>query len=281
MKKWQKVLLIILCIPVMLVLLYPAFIAPKVLITADMSAMEGAVFAHRGYHDNASPAPENSLLSFQYAIDNGYGIELDVQLSSDGVPMVFHDADLERVCGVEGKVWEYSCAQLQQMKLLDSEQTIPTMAQALALIDGQVPLLVEYKMDKVDTNVCAATQVLLDSYDGAYMIQSFHPLAVLWYEANAPQVARGYLSKDFMKEKEEAGKKPSILDFALSHMLLNFVMKPDFVSYQYSDADHFALRFAQLIGGKSACWTLRDPAHYEQVKGQFDYYIFDSFALEP
>ena len=127
MKKWKKTLLIIFMIPVMLVLLYPAYITPKILITNDMSAMEGAKFAHRGYFDNASEAPENSLLSFQYAIDNGYGIELDVQLSSDGVPMVFHDADLERVCGVEGKIWDYTCAELQQMHLLGAKTACWTL----------------------------------------------------------------------------------------------------------------------------------------------------------
>lgn len=276
MKKWLKTLIIILLIPVYLIVLYPAFIAPKTLITNDLSAVEGYAFAHRGFFDNASDAPENSLKSFQYAIDNGYGIELDVQLSADGVPMVFHDADLERVCGVEGKIWDYTCAELQQMKLFDSEETIPTMAQALALVDGQVPLLVEYKLDKVDTAVCAKTQALLDEYQGDYVIQCFHPFALLWYEAKAPHVARGYLSKDFVKE---AGEDASILDFVLSHMLLNFVMKPDFISYQFSDADHPALQWAQLIGAKTACWTLKSQEDYEGVKGQFDMYIFDSFAL--
>ena len=279
MKKWQKTLLTILLVLVLLVAMYPAYIAPKILITNDMSAMEGQCFAHRGYFNNASEAPENSLLSFQYAIDNGYGIELDVQLSSDGVPMVFHDADLMRVCGVEGKIWDYSCEELQKMKLLDSEETIPTMAQALELINGQVPLLVEYKMDKVDTAVCAKTQALLDEYDGDYVIQCFHPFALLWYEAKAPHVARGYLSKDFVAEKHADGKEPSILDFALSHMLLNFLMKPDFISYQFSDANHPALQWAQLIGAKTGCWTLKSQEDYESVKDQFDFYIFDSFQL--
>ena len=103
MKKWQKTLLTIALVLVLLVVMYPAYIAPKLLITNDLSAMEVYAFAHRGYF-NLTDAPENSLKSFQYAIDNGYGIELDVQLSSDGVPMVFHDADLMRVCGVEGKI---------------------------------------------------------------------------------------------------------------------------------------------------------------------------------
>lgn len=278
MKKWVKTLIIILLIPVYLVVLYPAFIAPKTLITNDMSAMEGWNFAHRGFHDNASNAPENSLQSFTDAIDHGYGIELDVQLSSDGIPMVFHDADLMRVCGVEGKIWDYTCAELQQMKLFNSDETIPTMAEALELVDGRVPLLVEYKLDKVDTAVCAETQKLLDNYQGAYMIQCFHPFALLWYEAKAPHIARGYLSKDFMKEK---GADANILDFLLSHMILNFAMKPDFISYQFSDASHPALQWAQLIGAKTACWTLKSQEDYESVKGQFDHYIFDSFALVP
>lgn len=279
MKKWQKTLLTIALVLVLLVVMYPAYIAPKLLITNDLSAMEGYAFAHRGYF-NLTDAPENSLKSFQYAIDNGYGIELDVQLSSDGVPMVFHDADLMRVCGVEGKIWDYTCAELQQMKLFDSEEVIPTMAQALELIDGRTPLLVEYKMDKVDTAVCAQTQKLLDEYDGDYAIQCFHPFALLWYEAKAPHVARGILARDFVADKIADGKEPSILDFALSHMLFNFAMEPDFISYNFEDADHPAMQCVQLLGGKTACWTLKSQENYESVKDPFDMYIFDSFALE-
>ena len=101
MKKLGKVLLIIL---IVLAVLFTVLIAPRTIDSASLAHMEGYHYAHRGYHDGNVAVPENSLPSFQAAIDAGYGIELDIQLSSDKVPMVFHDADLDRICGVEGKI---------------------------------------------------------------------------------------------------------------------------------------------------------------------------------
>ena len=124
MKKFGKILLIIL---VVLALLFTVLIAPRTIGAASLAHMEGYHYAPRGYHDGNVAVPENSLSSFQAAIDAGYGIELDVQLSSDKVPMVFHDADLMRICGREGKIWDYTCQELQEMKLFSTEETIPTL----------------------------------------------------------------------------------------------------------------------------------------------------------
>ena len=67
----------------------------------------GRHYAHRGLHDNRSKAPENSLEAFRLAVVNGYGIELDVQITKDLVPVVFHDYDLKRTCGVDKRfvIW--------------------------------------------------------------------------------------------------------------------------------------------------------------------------------
>lgn len=170
-----------------------------------MSAFMDTNIAHRGYFDSESGIPENSLASFQAAMEKGFAIELDIQLSSDGVAMVFHDADLERVCGVPGKIWEYTVAELKEMKLFGTEETIPTFEETLALINGKVPLLVEYKMDNVDTSVCAAGQALLDKYNGSYAIQCFDPRALLWYKQNAPKVARGQLAEEFWENEKYNG----------------------------------------------------------------------------
>ena len=242
--------------------------------------MAGYHYAHRGYHDGNVAVPENSLSSFVAAIDAGYGIELDVQLSSDKVPMVFHDADLMRICGVEGKIWDYTCEELQAMKLFDTEETIPTLAQALELINGQVPILVEYKMDKVDTDVCAYSHELLKDYDGAYAVQSFHPFALFWYRQNAKDIPRGILAKNFIRENQQKGEKSDIIDFLTTNLMLNVIAYPDFIAYDYQDADYFALKLTRLMGAPTSTWTLKDPAHYEQVKGEFDLYTFEGFAMQ-
>ena len=277
MKKVCKVFLTIL---IVFALLFTVLIAPRTIGRASLAAMEGYHYAHRGYHDGNIEIAENSLTAFQAAIHAGYGIELDVQLSADKVPMVIHDADLERICGVEGNVWDYTCAELQQMRLFDTEETIPTLAEALDLIDGQVPILVEYKMDKVDTDVCAYSHELLKDYTGAYAIQSFHPFALFWYRQNAKDIPRGIISKNFIREKREKGKDPSIVDFLTTNLMLNVVGYPDFIAYSWQDADYFALKLCRLMGAPTSTWTLKKAAHYAQVNGQFDLYTFEGFVMQ-
>ncbi|MBE7018162.1 MAG: glycerophosphodiester phosphodiesterase [Ruminococcaceae bacterium] len=276
MKKSKKALKIILIILAALIVLFLFLVAPRMFNKPDMSALEGYHYAHRGYFNNEARIPENSLASFSAAIEEGYAIELDVQMSKDGIPMVFHDADLERMCGVKGKIWEYSYAELAEMKLLGTDEGIPTLAEALELIDGQVPVLVEYKLDKVDTAVCEKSNALLQEYDGAYCIQCFHPLALIWYRKNVPEIPRGQLAQAFWKDEEYKGKPLYLL---LSYMIENVATRPDFISYKFSDADNLSLNICRLFGAKTAAWTLRSEADYASVKGQFDFYIFDSFRL--
>ena len=277
MKKLGKAFLTVL---IVLAVLFTVLIAPRTIGSASLDHMAGFHYAHRGYHDGNVAVPENSLASFEAAVAAGYGIELDVQLSADKVPMVFHDEDLDRACGVEGKIWDYTCEELQQMKLFGTEETIPTLAEALELIGGQVPILVEYKMDKVDTDVCAMSHELLKNYDGAYAVQSFHPFALFWYRQNAKDVPRGILAKNFIRDNEEKGEASTVVDFLTTNLMLNVIGYPDFIAYDWQDADYFALKLCRLMGASTSTWTLKDPAHYEQVAGQFDLYTFEGFPMQ-
>lgn len=276
MTKLKKAFKIIVIILVVICLLLTFLVAPRMFGKPDMSAFMGTSIAHRGYFDNEAGVPENSLACFQAAIEKGFVIELDIQLSSDGVAMVFHDADLERMCGVQGKIWEYTAAQLKEMKLLGTEETIPTFEETLALVNGQVPLLVEYKMDKADTAVCAAGQALLDKYNGDYAIQCFDPRALLWYKKNAPQVARGQLAEDFWENETYKGQP---LYLALTYMLTNVATRPDFISYRAIHKDNLSLNICRILGAKTACYTLKSEEELANVNGEFDMYIFDSFDI--
>ncbi len=272
----KKTLIIIAIVVLALFALYLFLLAPRMRGKADLSAMEGVHYAHRGYFDNEAGVPENSLAAFAAAIDAGYGIELDVAISKDNVAMVFHDKDLERMCGAEGKIWDYTCEELKALRLAGTQETIPTFEEALAFIGGRVPVLVEYKMDKVDDIVCEKGQALLEGYSGAYAIQCFHPLALMWYKKNAPHVPRGQLAQQFYKVEKY---RFSPVHYAMTYLLTNVVTRPDFISYKHTDAGSVALNLCRLMGAKTACWTLRAPEEYEAVKGKFDLYIFDSFAM--
>ena len=96
-------------------------------------------FAHRGLHDIGRGRPENSRAAFRAAIERGYGIELDLQVSGDGVAMSFHDEGLERLAGESGLVRETTAERLGRCRLLGTEETIPTLAEVLDLVAGCTP----------------------------------------------------------------------------------------------------------------------------------------------
>ena len=133
--------MIFLQILICLAALYVFLMHPRIR-RADSSPFLGTFFAHRGLHDNNHQIPENSLAAFQRAVDAGYGIELDVQLSADRIPVVFHDATLSRMCGIDRRVNELTFAELRQLSLVNTKEQIPSFQEALALVNGKVPLLV-------------------------------------------------------------------------------------------------------------------------------------------
>lgn len=268
----MDVLITILGVVIALALIYLFMVCPRIFGKPDRTPFMGVLYAHRGLFDNETAAPENSLAAIRKAIDGGYGIEFDVQLSKDDIPVVFHDASLKRMCGVDGNVWEYTLEELKKMQLSNSNQTIPTLAEVLAVVDGQVPLIVEYKMDRVDTKVCELGNELLKNYKGTYCIESFHPFAVKWYRENRPDVLRGQLSEDFIR----SGKRGATM-FLMTHLLLNFMTRPDFIAYCHRDADNFSRRVCRWLGALSVTWTIKNQEQYEKAKPHFDLFIFDSF----
>ena len=127
----------------------------------DPAPFNKKYFAHRGLHDNASDAPENSMAAFRKAVDAGYGIELDVQLTADLVPVIFHDPDLKRVCGVNRQVRDCTFAQLQEYTLFGSSERIPALEDFIRMVDGRAPLIVAYKSEETHMTLCEIIHQIL------------------------------------------------------------------------------------------------------------------------
>ena len=254
---------------------YLFLVAPRMFGKPDRSHLYGVHYAHRGLFDNESDAPENSVKAIRKAVEAGYGIEFDVQLSKDDVPVVFHDQTLKRMCGVDGNVWDYTVEELQKMKLLGSDETIPTFEQVLVAVGGKVPLIIEYKMDRVDTKVCELSNRILETYEGPYCIESFHPFAVRWYRKHRPDVVRGQLSQDFIRR----GRK-TVSFWLLTHLLTNVMARPDFIAYSHKDADMFERRLCKRLGALSVAYTIKSEEEQCRAKGEFDLFIFDSFIMK-
>lgn len=270
----MKVLIVILLV---MVILYMLAIMPRMRHKPDKKPFQGVLYAHRGLHDNETEAPENSMAAFRKAVEAGYGIELDVQLSKDQVPVVFHDFTLKRVCGVEGKVSDYTYDELQKFQLYKSRERIPRLEDFLKMVGGRVPLIVELKIEWTDVAVCPQVDERLRQYKGAYCIESFNPLGLLWYRKHHNSVMRGQLSDAFL---QEAGMK-GILYFALEHMLLNFVTKPDFVAYNHKYYWTLSRQICKkLYRNLAVAWTIKSQKELEARKKDFDLFIFDSFIPE-
>jgi len=265
---------IILIFILVLAVLFFLMIMPRILGKPDMAPFKKWLYAHRGLHDNRSDAPENSLLAFERAVEAGFGIELDIQMTKDQVPVVFHDYTLKRICGAEGKVCDYTYEELQQFKLCDSDQAIPRFEEVLKLVEGRVPLIVELKIERFDTSICTAGDKLLSAYQGLYCIESFNPLGVFWYRRNRRRIVRGQLSERFLKEKEYRG----VLYFFLQNLLFNFLTKPDFVAYNKKHPEVLSRNICRkLYRNTAVAWTIKSQEELEAAKKHFDIFIFDSF----
>ena len=212
----------------------------------------GTEFAHRGLHDAAHA--ENSLSAFRLAVENGFGIELDVRLSKDGTLVVFHDDTLERGCGVEGNVIDYTAEELAAMRLSGTEEGIPTFREVLDLVDGRVPLLVEIKEAAADSAVSLATAEMLRTYGGPLLVESFNPLSLGRIKEQLPAVARGLLCDHYTRKPEM--RKPTY--HILQWFLLNFKAKPDFYAYNFESRRFLPFRLVRKLHKRpTLAWTVR------------------------
>lgn len=237
--------------------------------------------AHRGYYDNDGTAPENSLAAFQRAVDHGYAIELDTQITADGTVVVLHDKNLARTSGIDKSVNDMTDAEIAECRLFGSDQHVPTFGEALALIDGKVPLLVEIKTKAGDDAavISQKTAELLDGYDGDYLVESFNPLVLAWFKEHRPGVARGLLVKDFVTNAEG---QPILACIALSGMFMNVIARPHFIACKFSDSGRAAFAAMHALHDIPCfAWTLRSQEELDEARAQgFVGFIFEHFEAK-
>ena len=228
------------------------------------SFLVGAKVAHRGLHDKS--IKENTFPGFVAAAEHHYGVELDVHLSSDGVPVISHDPTLTRVFGIERAV-----SSLTREELADIG--VPTLAEVLQVLDKEKPLVVEIKGENGDTTVCQKTAEVLDGYDGCYCIESFNPLYVRWFKKHRPDVVRGQLSTHFGRD---CGK-PFPLRFLLKNLFTNMLGRPHFIAYEHRYGSTAALRFCRLLGAVTVAWTVKTKEEEIASSPYFSGIIFESY----
>ena len=228
------------------------------------------LIAHRGYFDLSYGIPENTLPAFQRAIDFKYGIEFDIHILKDDTIVVFHDDDLKRMAGIDKKLKEYTYDELKDIKLQGTNKKIPTFEEVLNLVNGQVPLLIEFKTDYNLKMLAKKAMKILESYNGKYAVQSFHPSCVNFFKKKYPHIPRGQLSYDYKKNKITF-----IGRYILRNMLFNFITKPDFISYDvrnYNIKKMFKWKNKRTVFG----WTVKTKDQFEKNKSVFDNLICEN-----
>lgn len=222
--------------------------------------LAGAPIAHRGLW-RAPARPENSLAAFEAACAGGYGIELDVRLTADGEAVVFHDETLDRMTIQSGLVEEYPVDELTELTLLGSDQSIPTLAQALAVIGTRAVVLVELKTPPGQEGPLEARVAdLLAAHPGPAGVLSFNPDALTWLADHAPGLARG-LNVDMAAAFGAMGRA-----------------RPDFLSVSLGLADHPRVRAWRGVGGAAIAWTVRKRADWRKLAALVDALVFEGFT---
>ncbi|MBR4068154.1 MAG: glycerophosphodiester phosphodiesterase [Clostridia bacterium] len=240
----------------------------------DVDDLAGWRYAHRGLHDGNREVPENSLRAFQLAVENGYGMELDVQLTADGQLVVFHDKTLKRVCGADVVLHTLTYDQLSMYPLPDGS-CIPLFSQVLELVDGRAPIIVEVKYHGDVTANAEAAHRILRGYRGAYCVESFHPLAMYYFRKHAPEIARGQLADGGRYSK---GESSLLVHLAMKHLLVNCISRPHFVAYSVPEDKTPAMWLMKnLFKPLLAAWTISDQHTLDACKGVYDYPIFELF----
>ena len=219
--------------------------------------------AHRGLHGER--VVENGPTAFKKAIEKGFPIETDVQMSDDGVLFCYHDDDMKRVARLLADIRDTQSQTIKNLVIGENERIL-TFKEFLSLVDGKVPLLIEVKRQKKK----GIEQKILDElkgYNGEYVIQSFDPFILKNFKKLAPEVIRGQLSDSLNKEKNFFVRK------IVKKMSLNFLSKPDFCNVNikgYEKSKKYAKGLPML------CWTVKCEEDKEYAEKLGINYVFEN-----
>ena len=262
-------LFIVLGVTVFLLLLFLILITPACRKHPHLENLKGLYIAHRGLHNIDKGIPENSLEAFKNAVNHGFAIENDIHLTKDGAVVVFHDDTLKRMCGINRKISEMTLGEIKELRLLSTRHTIPTLEECLEVIDGKVPLLIEFKNDGKTKELCAAADKILKNYGGKYFVQSFYPQVLLWYRHHNKKVCRGQLSTTFKGE--------SFYKRLAGCLIFNFLSRPDFISYEHTYGNYPPRKLATKLGAFPVGWTYKNKEQTDKSKKYFKTFIFEDY----
>jgi glycerophosphoryl diester phosphodiesterase len=267
---------IALAVLVVLVTLWLVLIMPARSTKQQRAPFQNRTFAHRGLFEADQSVPENSIPAFRAAVNAGYGVELDVQLTKDKQVVVFHDDDLVRACGIDARVDAYTFDELMSFPLFGTGERIPLFTEVLSTIGGKIPMIVELKSGGDWKTLCPKTLELLTAYRGNYCVESFHPGLVRWFYLHAPQILRGQLSE---AARYSRGYMPFYQAVMMSRLLSNILVHPQFIAYHIGPKC-LSARICETLGAMRVGWTARPTDDHAKLTRQNDAIIFEHYRPE-
>jgi glycerophosphoryl diester phosphodiesterase len=236
---------------------------------SDISWLTSRPIAHRGYHDLNNKIWENTLSAFGRAIERGYAIECDVHLSSDGVPVVFHDGGLKRLAGADGYVWQRTAAEFGAMQIGGTADHAPTLKEMLDFVAGRVPLVIELKgTPGKDDGLVERVCTLLRAYEGQAAIMSFDHWLIREFPKHAEGIPAGLTAWGAEPHEWEA----------------HFAMLGNSISFVSYAVDHLPNPFVSFVrsrlGMPVITWTVRNDKAVTQTFEHADQMTFEGFEPE-
>lgn len=237
--------------------------------------------AHRGLHDRRKGVIENSRSAVAAAVDAGYGVEIDLQLSADGEAMVFHDYHLDRLTAASGPVAQVSAADLGRLTLTDGGEGVPTLADIMDIVRGRAPLLIELKDQSgsfrpVDGRLERRVARLLSAYDGPAAVMSFNPHSVATCAKVAPATPRGrvtcyFAPGDWLGLTQSRADELNLIDDLDA-------LGASFISHDHKYLDDPVVAKVRATGRHVLCWTTKSPADDRQARRIAENVTFENYA---
>lgn len=236
--------------------------------------------AHRGYHNEDAAIIENSPSAIQAAIDKNFAIEVDVQETSDGDALVFHDYTLDRLTEARGKIIERPTAALTSIPMKHGGDRLWLLQDLFDLVGGRVPLVIEIKSLMRPSAQADFVRNVVDqvaAYQGPAAVKSFDPDMLSIARTRNAAVLRGIVA-DAMRIDETYRRFTRTDRFILRNMLHAPRTRPHFISYGIRDLPSLAPSFfRKVIGLPVMAWTVRTKDQRERAARYADQIIFEGF----
>ena len=232
--------------------------------------------AHRGLHDEAKGVIENTVGAFAAAIEGGYAIECDLQITKDNEAVVFHDDVLERLTEGQGWVKNSTAAKVQALTIRGTRDRVQIFGELLEQVDGRVPLVIELKSHwDGDERLASRALEVLEDYEGQYCLMSFDPDVIEAVRIKSPHTIRGIVADraaDQFYMTLPLNRRLELRD--LAHLGRT---QPHFISFYFGELPWAPLTAYREAGNPVISWTIRSPEQACAARRYSDQITFERY----